>query len=1210
MDTSDVGRYGTISLLKRLDPNAVVASYPIDDPEITIGRDPSCSIRLYYSFVSALHCKIVFNEDKKAFLVVLGSNGVLVDGCPVYPAGANAPPATVPLPNNSTLDIHKKRFRFAYPPKHLRLTLAALPPTPTTAGRRALRMSMIQSAHVFSPRPSSDPRANLLVLQSPLKAPFRKDDDDDTKEEIVLVESDHPRVVESGKDLVILDHVTVTDAPAVPATPTRSPTKAAASVSSPMLVPPQSWAPPRTPRRAPSASLHRAVLLRSAQRVALRQEMAREEEEEVEEVEESIIGSDDLGEMDVEGGQSMEVDAQDQAHEEEIVEVKQTDRKTPMSGWRKSLEAVKEGLGWAFRAASSEPRPQDLSAADEHHEDAPEEQHQEVEDVEIEEHDEREGDIEQHGVYQGDGELEDQDDYDMDQEQETEQFSHEDGHDYEQQEPQPATELYTAPAPTPTVPATPPATRPLGRFMTPQVGPLGRPARSAGHARYSMAGPAFESLSSSVLGSSVSGAVGPRRVRLVEPWKVSDIIVPLQDAAVKEEDEPGNQSTSEEKMASPTKRDRLSEEERRAIRERRRSALTIPDAFFNGRVPGSRRTTLMPASPALFASSDTGAEFSVPLKKEDDPGENTEVLFARMQQMVEGAKRRQSMETQRRASLSPRKRSVLSMRRVSDGEEEMHVDDAAEVQDDVIDAAEEQYEEDEENVDKENVHEPMEEDVGEQAADQDTTINLEEENVTPIVHSQTQPPKTPRMGDLRHLFSAPAGPSTPQYTGMRDMFKQGSSAQETPRMEGVREMFLRGKERNDIEESALEGVSDLLATPASWRAQTLVDNAHNGEVTHREKPAVAARSVSSRIARGRVAVPLPRRTPRSAVQPQTTSSELIAPADDQTAVPSDPRPAAPGARVVRRGRTRTAESELVITKVPTSSRIRHTDAEEEDEVPELPSKTAQTRSSNRKKAGAESSEDETAAVAAKTVRRTRRTPEPAASTPVVDDDPPRTVRRTRVTRTPQPEEVVPVPVARTSSARRGGKGRAVEPDTAEDSQASNAQQESATTAPAAKVRRTARSRLPVNRVKEEEDSPVIPPAASQETSRPTRERKTPAVPKTAGVSGSGAKSAPRTRTTSARRGMTEPSGKSTLDEDDDEEPRPDNKENTPEPEDIVAGASAGKGKAPTVTTRVPTATKTRGLKSVAKGRNQAGTPEPAQGEVPKTRVSRSKAVRR
>lgn len=64
MDASEVGRFGTLRLLKRLEPDKVVASYPIDDEEVTIGRDTACSIRLYYDTVSGLHCKIIFRERK------------------------------------------------------------------------------------------------------------------------------------------------------------------------------------------------------------------------------------------------------------------------------------------------------------------------------------------------------------------------------------------------------------------------------------------------------------------------------------------------------------------------------------------------------------------------------------------------------------------------------------------------------------------------------------------------------------------------------------------------------------------------------------------------------------------------------------------------------------------------------------------------------------------------------------------------------------------------------------------------------------------------------------------------------------------------------------------------------------------------------------------------------------------------------------------
>lgn len=64
MDSSQVGRFGTLSVMKTSDPTVPVAHFPIDEEEITIGRDPSCSVRLYYETVSRLHCKIVFQERK------------------------------------------------------------------------------------------------------------------------------------------------------------------------------------------------------------------------------------------------------------------------------------------------------------------------------------------------------------------------------------------------------------------------------------------------------------------------------------------------------------------------------------------------------------------------------------------------------------------------------------------------------------------------------------------------------------------------------------------------------------------------------------------------------------------------------------------------------------------------------------------------------------------------------------------------------------------------------------------------------------------------------------------------------------------------------------------------------------------------------------------------------------------------------------------
>lgn len=64
MDSSEVGQYGTLRLVKRLDPQSVVAAFPIDDDAVTFGRDPKCSVRLYYPSVSAVHAKIVFQDRK------------------------------------------------------------------------------------------------------------------------------------------------------------------------------------------------------------------------------------------------------------------------------------------------------------------------------------------------------------------------------------------------------------------------------------------------------------------------------------------------------------------------------------------------------------------------------------------------------------------------------------------------------------------------------------------------------------------------------------------------------------------------------------------------------------------------------------------------------------------------------------------------------------------------------------------------------------------------------------------------------------------------------------------------------------------------------------------------------------------------------------------------------------------------------------------
>jgi FHA domain len=64
-DSSEIGRYGTLRLLKRHEPDTTVAFFPIDDEEVTFGRSKQCSVRLYYDCVSELHCTLQFSEQRK-----------------------------------------------------------------------------------------------------------------------------------------------------------------------------------------------------------------------------------------------------------------------------------------------------------------------------------------------------------------------------------------------------------------------------------------------------------------------------------------------------------------------------------------------------------------------------------------------------------------------------------------------------------------------------------------------------------------------------------------------------------------------------------------------------------------------------------------------------------------------------------------------------------------------------------------------------------------------------------------------------------------------------------------------------------------------------------------------------------------------------------------------------------------------------------------
>ncbi|KAH9077732.1 hypothetical protein EDB83DRAFT_2345526, partial [Lactarius deliciosus] len=272
--------------------------------------------------VSLLHAKILYSSRNAR--LVLGVHGYFVDKCRS-------------LSNNSELEINKKRFRFDYPPK-------ALPSTSKSAQRYVLRLSIVPSAQVFTPRPDPDPRVNLRqqtpirLNSSPLKQAFKQEhDDQQDKEDGTLI-----RLVEGNRPQEAGAHA----APGFPLVPSHQP---------------QRFQTPR--RRSAPPSLHRAVLIRSAQRTAMRFKMELEQELEEREVEEYVATIDEQMEVDEEDEGEGDQDAiieefDEEVHEDGAGEGTESDSR-PIFGWRKSLEAFKSSIH-ALRSPSRSPERDDV----------------------------------------------------------------------------------------------------------------------------------------------------------------------------------------------------------------------------------------------------------------------------------------------------------------------------------------------------------------------------------------------------------------------------------------------------------------------------------------------------------------------------------------------------------------------------------------------------------------------------------------------------------------------------------------------------------------------------------------------------------------------------------------------------------------------------------------------------------------------------------
>lgn len=66
MDELPIGRYGTIHYMSNNGSEVPLASYPVDEDVINLGRSDhnTCHIRLIDPRCSDIHCKLIFEDGK------------------------------------------------------------------------------------------------------------------------------------------------------------------------------------------------------------------------------------------------------------------------------------------------------------------------------------------------------------------------------------------------------------------------------------------------------------------------------------------------------------------------------------------------------------------------------------------------------------------------------------------------------------------------------------------------------------------------------------------------------------------------------------------------------------------------------------------------------------------------------------------------------------------------------------------------------------------------------------------------------------------------------------------------------------------------------------------------------------------------------------------------------------------------------------------
>lgn len=309
-----------------------------------------------------------------------------------------------------------------------------------------------------------------------------------------------------------------------------------------------------------------------------------------------------------------------------------------------------------------------------------------------------------------------------------------------------------------------------------------------------------------------------------------------------------------------------------AIQERRRSALTMPDNF----TPGTKRLLgLSPIKaaplPALNLGTN-GRESSTIPEQPEETEEDTEIMLAKMKQMVEGVKRRQSMGPRPSMVLSPKKPGEFSLLASTPGPSSV-AGSAGKAT----------------NLDKN----PF--------ADDADDLDLADVEMS----SSEQDRSTAQLPTRQ-----PALFATPQLTGVRELFRNQGRAIQTPRLDGMKELF---RVERPPQTPAFEGVGSMLATPAGYQAPSQPEPTEEMEMeveVLEERPQKTIQSRLKKPAASGSRIPATRRgaVPRSAPAraPSRTGVEEEAPVEPSTSkIPST------AAKVTRKPRSKGLEIEKV-----------------------------------------------------------------------------------------------------------------------------------------------------------------------------------------------------------------------------------------------------------------------------------------------------------